>query len=427
MAKAEPNSRFSFSLSKQSPVFFKFLAIFLCFGLAFRLFSSHSFYYPTTSAVETTALSPPVDLPPPPEHSLASNLCGSEEAKCDLFDGDWVPNPTGPVYTNRSCHIIESHQNCMKNGRPDFEYLKWKWSPRGCELPEFDANKFLLLMRNKSWAFIGDSISRNHVQSFVEPAVEIYHDEGYKSKKWRFPTYNLTVSVIWAPYLIRADIFEDDDGVSTSETLLHLDKFDKKWTSQYKDFDYVIIASGKWFLKTAIYYENDTVTGCHNCNGARNLTELGFEYAYQKTLKLVFDFITNSTHKPFLFLRTITPDHFENGEWDTGGSCLRKVPFKEDKAEIRDIDKVMREIELEEFEKAGVAALQRGIQMKILDTTRLSVLRPDGHPGPYRQFHPFAEDKDAKVQNDCLHWCLPGPIDSWNDIVMEMVVNGTKG
>lgn len=84
-----------------------------------------------------------------------------------MFVGEWVADPTGPSYTNESCHVIEAHQNCMRNGRPDTGYLYWRWSPWDCELPRFDPGKFLDLMRNKSWAFIGDSIQRNHVQSLL--------------------------------------------------------------------------------------------------------------------------------------------------------------------------------------------------------------------------------------------------------------------
>lgn len=87
--------------------------------------------------------------------------------KCDYFNGDWVPNPLGPIYTNETCDLIESHQNCMKNGRPDREFLHWKWAPTDCELPIFDPQRFLNLMRGKVWALIGDSISRNHVQSLL--------------------------------------------------------------------------------------------------------------------------------------------------------------------------------------------------------------------------------------------------------------------
>ncbi|KAJ6729570.1 PROTEIN TRICHOME BIREFRINGENCE-LIKE 26 [Salix viminalis] len=353
----------------------------------------------------------------------------SQSGKCDLFTGEWVPDPSGPVYTNKSCFQIEGHQNCMKNGRPDSGYLYWRWSPRGCSLPRFRPKKFLHLMRNKSWAFIGDSISRNHVQSLlcilsqVEQAVETYHDEEYRSKIWLFPTHNFTLSVIWTPFLIKADIFEDMNGVSSSEIQLHLDELDKKWTDQYRSFDYAIIAGGKWFLKTAIYHESNVVTGCHYCPG-KNLTELGFDYAYRKALQLVLNFITSSGHNTLAFLRTTTPDHFENGEWFSGGTCNRKVPFKEDGVNMTDVDTIMRNIELEEFEKAAALGPEKRVVLKLLDTTRLSLLRPDGHPGPYRQFQPFAADKKAKVQNDCLHWCLPGPIDSWNDLVMEMIVNG---
>ena len=249
----------------------------------------------------------------------------------------------------------------------------------------------------------------------VEAADEVYHDEEYRSKIWKFPSHNFTLSVIWAPFLIKADIFEDMNGVSSSEIQLYLDTLDDKWTNQYKNFDYVVIAGGKWFLKTAIYHENNTLTGCHNCHG-KNLTEVGFEHAYRKALQQVFDFMTHSEHKAVVFFRTTTPDHFENGEWFSGGYCNRTVPFKEDQVEVSYVDSIIRGIELEEFHKTKNSSANN---LKLLDTTGLSLLRPDGHPGPYRQFHPKPNAK--KVQNDCLHWCLPGPIDSWNDIVLQML------
>lgn len=87
--------------------------------------------------------------------------------KCDVFVGEWVKDLSGPMYTNESCRVIEDHQNCMRIGRPDYGYLYWRWKPKGCELPKFKPSKFLHIMRNKSWAFIGDSISRNHVQSLL--------------------------------------------------------------------------------------------------------------------------------------------------------------------------------------------------------------------------------------------------------------------
>ncbi|KAI3868417.1 hypothetical protein MKW92_035448 [Papaver armeniacum] len=345
--------------------------------------------------------------------------------KCNLFVGEWVPDPLGPLYSYESCHFITDDQNCMKNGRPDSGYLHWRWKPRGCEIPRFNAERFLEMMRDKSWGYIGDSIARNHVQSLlcilskVEVADEVYHDEEYRSKRWHFPSYNFTLSVIWSPFLLKSEIFEDMYGVSTGEIQLHLDKLDEKWTSEYESFNYVTIAGGKWFLKTAVYHDNNTVLGCHYCSNSK-LTEFGIDNAYRKAIKLVFNFISNSHHNAVVLFRTTTPDHFENGEWFSGGTCNRTVPYKKGEIRLNYIDSVMRKIELEEFKSAATTSGSvRRAKLKLLDTTLLSTLRPDGHPGPYRQFNP---EKNATVQNDCLHWCLPGPIDSWNDLVMEMVM-----
>lgn len=232
------------------------------------------------------------------------------------------------------------------------------------------------------------------------------------------------MSVIWSPFLAEAAIFEDINGVSSSDVQLHVDKLDTKWTDQYLNFDYIIISTGKWFVKSAIYYENNTILGCHWCTINKNYTEIGFGVAYRKVLTNVLDFISSSDHKGQILFRTSTPDHFENGEWFSGGTCNRTEPIKEGQMEIKNLLKILRDVELDEFEKAASKASKNGVNLKLLDLTPLSLLRPDGHPGPYRQFQPFAKDKNAKVQTDCLHWCLPGPIDSWNDIIMEMVVSG---
>ncbi|KAK2664245.1 hypothetical protein Ddye_002819 [Dipteronia dyeriana] len=449
--------KLNWSFKKNNHLLVKLAVSILLVGLAFRLFVFKSQEFTAPSELETSG-SADVDRTEvvaepgpeaeeeakPPEVSTVLDVSEYEDQdqmpqnetedqigmpvkeKCDLFTGDWVPNPSGPVYTNASCPLIESHQNCIRNGRPDSGYLYWRWKPRDCELPPFDAQKLLDMMRNKRWALVGDSISRNHVQSVlcmlstVEQAVEVYHDEDYKSKRWHFHSYNFSVSVIWSPFLTKAATFEDFNGVSTSEVELQLDKLDEKWTDLYSNLDYMIISTGKWFLKSSIYYENDTVVGCHYCP-KRNLTELGFDYAYGKTLHSVLDFIATSKHKGSIFFRTSTPDHFENGDWHNG-TCERTNPAKGDEVELKYLSKILRDIELAEFEKAAPKAAENGVNLKLLDFTSLSLLRPDGHPGPYREFQPFAKDKNARVQKDCLHWCLPGPIDAWNDLIMEMII-----
>lgn len=90
--------------------------------------------------------------------------------ECRLFEGEWVQEPDGEsslAYTNGSCVTIPDSKNCFKHGRVDTEFLHWRWKPNGCEIPRFDARKFLRIVRGKTMGFIGDSVSRNHVDSLL--------------------------------------------------------------------------------------------------------------------------------------------------------------------------------------------------------------------------------------------------------------------
>ncbi|PWA75899.1 leucine-rich repeat domain, L domain-like protein [Artemisia annua] len=101
------------------------------------------------------------------EAMLKRKCGGGGNKSCDLFSGEWVENPEGPYYTNETCWAIQEHQNCMKFGRMDRDFLKWRWKPYQCELPIFDPMLFLEMMRGKSLAFVGDSVARNHMQSLL--------------------------------------------------------------------------------------------------------------------------------------------------------------------------------------------------------------------------------------------------------------------
>ncbi|XP_064950103.1 protein trichome birefringence-like 26 [Musa acuminata AAA Group] len=346
----------------------------------------------------------------------SSDSSPSKKEACDIFSGKWIQDSSDPPYTNSSCSFISNPQNCLTNGRPDTGYLHWRWKPYDCEVPPMDTNKFLNKMRSKSLAFIGDSIFRNQMESLlcllskVEEAILVYHDEKFQSKTWYLPSHNITLGLIWAPFLIKST-----EARSKNNIQLYLDVLDYAWTSQYHKYDYVMLSGGQWFLKETIFWENNTVIGCHDCMG-KKLTELGMDYSYHKALRLVFQFMSTSEHKPLVVLKTWTPSHFEHGKWNTGGICNRTEPFKEGEYTADPVDATMRNVELETFQEGS----NNGLRVKLLDTYHLSLLRPDGHPGPYRRFHP---DISKKLQNDCLHWCLPGPIDTWNEMLMEILMN----
>ncbi|CAA7037412.1 unnamed protein product [Microthlaspi erraticum] len=424
------------SMIRKNVFLIKLVSAILITGLAFHFFIFHfsdlSPVFASVTGKFEARLLPPKVFVPENEDLIPQDI---EIEKCDLFAGKWIPDTSGPIYTNSSCGtLIDGHQNCVTNGRPDLDFLYWKWKPHDCLLPRFDPQRFLNLMRNKSWAFIGDSISRNHVESLlcmlytVEEPVEVYHDKEYRSKRWRFPLHNLTISNIWSPFLVQAAIFEDMNGVSTASVQLHVDKLDDTWTDLMPSLDYAIISTGKWYLKSAVYHENAKPVGCHNCPEKLRLEELGFDYAYNASLRNVMDFLAaaETNREATVFFRTSTPDHFQNGEWHNGGTCKQTEPVSDDEEiEMKNVHKILRDVEIGQFERAVREKGQdRGGNLKLLDFTGMLLTRPDGHPGAYRQFRPFDKDKNAKVQNDCLHWCLPGPIDYLNDVILETIVNG---
>lgn len=143
--------------------------IVLLITILFLLLMIISLYNPwTTLDVPSGNQSP---LPPSSQvgrpSGIDDHIRATSSSGCDMFSGEWVPNPDAPYYTNRTCWAIHEHQNCMKYGRPDSEFMKWRWKPDGCELPVFNPAQFLELVRDKSMAFVGDSISRNQMQSLI--------------------------------------------------------------------------------------------------------------------------------------------------------------------------------------------------------------------------------------------------------------------
>lgn len=57
-------------------------------------------------------------------------------SSCSLFVGSWVVDETYPLYQPSDCPaIIDAEFNCQMYGRPDTDYLKYRWKPANCDIP----------------------------------------------------------------------------------------------------------------------------------------------------------------------------------------------------------------------------------------------------------------------------------------------------
>ncbi|XP_042485309.1 protein trichome birefringence-like 19 [Macadamia integrifolia] len=345
------------------------------------------------------------------------------ERECDIFSGEWVPNPKAPYYTNLTCWAIHEHQNCMKYGRPDSDFMKWRWKPDECELPIFNPYQFLDIVRGKSLAFVGDSVARNQMQSLMCLLSRVMYpedasyipDEGFK--RWYYTAYNFTLATFLTPYLVKVKESDPNGPMGTGLFNLYLDEFNEDWRTQIEQFDYVIISAGHWFQRPMMFYEKGHLVGCHFCQ-KENVTDLNMFYGYRKAFRTAFKAIQSlPNYKGITFLRTIAPSHFENGIWNQGGDCVRTKPFKSNERQLEGRELEYYRIQLEEFSIAEREGRKRGLRFRLLDTTQATFLRPDGHPSRYGHW----PHENVTLYNDCVHWCLPGPIDTWNDFLLEML------
>ncbi|CAN6178640.1 unnamed protein product [Urochloa humidicola] len=352
---------------------------------------------------------------------------------CDYSEGQWVWSPGhARRYNATECDVKDS-EDCVRNGRPDTGYLDWRWQPAapGCELPAFDAAAFLAAVRGKHVAFVGDSMARNQAESLVcllgagSPAFRprlVYRDADpgvFQFRRWAFPSHGVTVSVHWAPFLARATGRVDDYHLPYSS--VYLDTLAERWSAEADTMDVAVVSAGHWFLKWAMFYNGSEVLGVHMLPES-NHTEIGFVSPFREVIRRSVERLVggNASGGRTVVLATISPSHFEKA-WDDPTTCARREPYSDGEKQVDGEAAELRRVVKEEAASAATARNGGATRIEVLDVTKLATMRPDGHPGAYMHRDPFGPGKPEKMLNDCLHSCLPGPVDTFNEILLQLL------
>ncbi|KAF8672639.1 hypothetical protein HU200_049332 [Digitaria exilis] len=272
------------------------------------------------------------------------------------------------------------------------------WVPK-MALLRFDAAAFLDVDRGKSLAFVGDSLLC--LLSKVAYPKDIFKKSHPEFRTLHYDSHDFTVSIFWSPF------FEANKSRRLRRT-----------APDDAGFSYVVLSASNWFTRPSIFHDaaDGPVVGCHYCllPGVVDLTlRYSQRMAFRTALRALLTAGDGEFYGRTVVVRTVSPtSHFEGGEWDKGGDCRRTRPYAANETTMAGLD-----LDFHTHGAGGGAEAAR-VRLTLMDTTAAMLLRPDGHPSR----HGHWAREDVTLYNDRVHWCLPGPIDVWNEMVFQMLL-----
>lgn len=245
-----------------------------------------------------------------------------------------------------------------------------------------------------------------------------------RMQKWYFRSTSTTIIRIWSSWLVHKTS-EHFEPVPDNVVKVHLDLPDEDFMEFLPMFDVVVLSSGHWFAKQSAYILNGTVVGGQlwwpKTAGKMQINNIdAFAVSVESCLTAI---ASHPNFKGLAIVRTYSPDHYEGGAWNTGGSCTGKT--KPATAVVSNgFTDMMQENQVTSFAHA-VEKIGASSKLRLMDITKPFGYRHDGHPGPYRSPDPNKVTKRGPngepPPQDCLHWCMPGPVDTWNEILLEII------
>ncbi|KAL9382538.1 hypothetical protein Peur_025573 [Populus x canadensis] len=342
------------------------------------------------------------------------NPMKEEEVKCNIFDGKWVYEPEGgPQHTAAECPFLSEQVSCQRNGRPDFEYEKWRWEAKDCDVPRFNGIDMLERLRGKRVIIVGDSLNRNQWESLAcllysaIPSSQAHVDvRSGVYKVFKAKDYNCSVEFYWSPFLVQ---LKQENG----NRILRLDKLSplaKKW----RGADVMVFNTAHWWVHSGKVKSWDLFQ-----YKGKLVEEMEIESALRKGMRTWARWIDHyvDATKTTVFFRSISPQH-QGKQW-----CYNITQPNMDESYVSAFPKPMKEI-------IEITIRSMMIPVRYLNITKLSEYRRDAHPALYarkqEKFLKTEQQLQEESHPDCSHWCLPGLPDTWNRLLYASLVVDTS-
>ncbi|KAJ8437945.1 hypothetical protein Cgig2_031461 [Carnegiea gigantea] len=391
-----------------------------------------------------------------------SPLIETNQTECNLFVGNWVVDESYPLYQSSDCPIIDPEFNCQFYGRPDSNYLMYRWKPATCDLPSFDGLEFAERMRGRTVMFVGDSLGRNQWESLIcmissalprSSATQI--TKGDPLSTFRILEYGVAISFYRAPYLVDIDIVQ-------GKRILRLDEISGNGNA-WRGVDVLSFNTGHWYTHRGslqgwdymesggmLYEDMDRLSALDqglrtwarwvDANVDPTRTRVFFQSispTHYKYLSLplslskpqpadasVFESrlvdpmapVTSPSdlaYEPTQTIYFILPSDWSSGAVAIGKNCYGEttpatgISYPADgypaayAGQMRVLKTVLTEMSIPTY---------------LLDITMLSAMRKDGHPSIYSGDLSPGQRANPGRSADCSHWCLPGLPDTWNQL-----------
>ncbi|CAN1813786.1 Protein trichome birefringence-like 38 [Linum perenne] len=318
--------------------------------------------------------------------SKQGRLIGSGNCS-SLYEGSWVYDESYPPYDSSSCPFIAKEFDCLKFGRPDRRYLRYRWQPAGagCDLPRFDGVKLLKKMKGKKMMFVGDSLSMNQYNSLLCLLHASVPNSNITPIKPVFflvdQDYDVSIMLFTTHYLV--DIEEEKIG-----RVLKLDSISNG--DLWKEMDFLVFNTWAWWYRTG------SVKGME---------------AFKKALATWAKWVDSDVDpaKSTVFFQSASPSHYNGTDWGKPGvtDCSRETdPIPGSKFIIDGILATVLQVQ-----EDTIKTIKNPV--RFLNITGLSELRKDGHPFSH----------SGLGRPDCTHWCIAGVTDTWNQLLYANLID----